>query len=47
MKAAVVHWFKPAIVVEERPHRTPLVVEAPRRLDSPIRVLVPLHATRR
>ena len=44
MKAAVVHWFKPAIVVEERPHRTPLVVEAPRRLDSPIRVLVPLHA---
>jgi adenylate kinase len=28
MKAAVVHWFKPAIIVEERPIRTPLVVEA-------------------
>ncbi len=28
MKAAVVHRFKPAIVVEERPIQTPLVVEA-------------------
>jgi adenylate kinase len=28
MKAAVVHWFKPAIIVEERPIQTPLVVEA-------------------
>jgi len=28
MKAAVVHRFKPAIIVEERPIRTPLVVEA-------------------
>jgi adenylate kinase len=28
MKAAVVHWFKPANIVEERPIQTPLVVEA-------------------
>jgi len=28
MKAAVVHWFKPAIIVEERPILTPWVVEA-------------------
>ena len=35
MKAAVVHWFKPANIVEERPIQTPLVVEAPQGARTP------------